>query len=142
MFLCSPLVSLFASLRSNYTQINNNESINDREIVFPPKMLQIPPKMLALFSNANACLLFSKKCRHNLERPIHGPGNTYIVQFGKQTWVTVGHTSLVGVTFHVQFIHHNVDVTQSLCSWGDIFSRRVLSKLAQVATIIIAYELY
>ena len=56
---------------SNYTQINNNESINDREIGFPPKMLQIPPKMLALFSNANACLLFSKKCRHNLERPIN-----------------------------------------------------------------------
>ena len=60
---------------SNYTQNNNNESINDGEIGFSPKMLQIPTKMLALFSNANACLLFSKKCRHNLERPTPEPQN-------------------------------------------------------------------
>ena len=29
--------------------------------------------MLALFSNASSCLLFSKKCWHNLDRPTLGP---------------------------------------------------------------------
>ena len=38
-----------------------------------PKILKIMllvPKMLALFSNAYAYLLFSKLCRHNLPTPI------------------------------------------------------------------------